>query len=421
LRKWLAEFPTSWGIEVTPVDMTDLDAVAAAVQPGATRLMWVETPANPTWEVTDLAAVAEIAHRAHARLVVDNTVPTPVHTRPIEYGADLVVHSATKALNGHSDVLAGAVVAAADDPFTQRLRAWRRSAGAVPGAFESWLLHRGMRTLFPRVRQASGTAAAIAARFADDPRLGEVLYPGLPDHPGHDVAARQMIDGFGSMLSIRVQAGEAAAAAVAGRLEVFHRATSLGGTESLVEHRAAVEGPSTPVPADLLRLSIGLEHADDLVADLDRALDHGCAVEPVEAPEQGTLATLRRTLIARGGDLIERDGIPVPVGSPGAATPLRAELGLEPPEPGTVREVLAAEVQEAVAAHGGTVEVVRDGTGPDGDGIVELALGGRCQGCAMAQVTVRQGIEPVLREGVAGVTGVVDVTDHGQGSDPYYP
>jgi Fe-S cluster biogenesis protein NfuA len=244
----------------------------------------------------------------------------------------------------------------------------------------------------------------------------------LAEHPGHDVAARQMQDGFGSMLSIRVAAGEEAARVTAGRLEVFRRATSLGGTESLVEHRSSVEGPSTPVPADLLRLSIGLEHPDDLIADLHRALDHGVADDPATVPPQDERATVRRTVIARGGDLAFDDDTVTPSGSPGAVAPLRAQLDLPPIASTTVQGVLAEAVTGSIAAHGGTVEVVRDGTaGGDGDGTVELRLGGRCQGCAMAQVTVRQGIEPLLRDHVAGVTAVVDLTDHSAGTDPYYP
>ena len=204
VRKWLAEFGLTWGLDVEFVDLSDLVAVAAAIRPGATRLVWVETPANPTWEVTDLRAVCDLAHAAGARVAVDNTVPTPVLTRPIEFGADIVVHSATKYLNGHSDVLAGAVLSARNDPFWQRIRSWRRTAGAVAGPFEAWLLIRGMRTLFLRVQRASESALAIARHFETHPALIGVLYPGLPSHPGHVIAARQMTGGFGGMMSIRV-------------------------------------------------------------------------------------------------------------------------------------------------------------------------------------------------------------------------
>ena len=272
VRKWLAEFGLTWGLDVEFVDTADLGAVKAALRPGATRLVWLETPANPTWEITDLAAVCALAHAAGARVAVDNTVPTPVLTRPIELGADLVVHSATKYLNGHSDVLVGAVVSARNDPFWQRIRSWRRTAGAVPGPFEAWLLVRGMRTLFLRVRRASETALAVARHFEVHPGLRAVLYPGLASHPGHAIAARQMSGGFGGMLSIRIAGGAEQAKAVLARVEVFKRATSLGGVESLIEHRSSMEGPSSPIPDDLLRLSIGIEAPADLIADLERAL-----------------------------------------------------------------------------------------------------------------------------------------------------
>ena len=272
VRKWLAEFGLTWGLDVEFVDLSDLRAAASAIRPGATRLVWVETPANPTWEITDLRAVCALAHAAGARVAVDNTVPTPVLTRPIEFGADLVVHSATKYLNGHSDVLAGAVLSARNDPFWQRIRSWRRTAGAVPGPFETWLLIRGMRTLFLRVQRASETALAIARHFEAHPSLSTVLYPGLPSHPGHAIAAGQMTGGFGGMLSIRVAGGVEQAQAVLAAVKVFKRATSLGGPESLIEHRSSMEGPSSPVPDDLLRLSIGIESPADLIADLEAAL-----------------------------------------------------------------------------------------------------------------------------------------------------
>ena len=275
VRKWLAEFGLSWGLDIEFVDTADLGAVKAAIRPGATRLVWLETPANPTWDVTDIRAVCELAHGAGARVAVDNTVPTPVLTRPMEHGADIVVHSATKYLNGHSDVLAGAVLSARNDPFWQRIRSWRRTAGAVPGPFEAWLLSRGMRTLFLRVRRASETALMIARHFERHPRLRAVLYPGLPSHPGHAIAARQMNGGFGGMLSLRVAGGVDHAQAVLAAVKVFKRATSLGGVESLIEHRSSMEGPSSPVPDDLLRLSIGIEAPADLIADLEAALDAG--------------------------------------------------------------------------------------------------------------------------------------------------
>ncbi len=275
VRKWLAEFALAWGLDVEFTDTADLDAVAAAIRPGRTRLLWVETPANPMWEITDLAAVCELAHAAGARVAVDNTVATPVHTRPFEHGADLVVHSASKYLNGHGDVLVGAVLSARRDPFWERIRSWRRNAGAMPGPFEAWLLQRGMRTLFLRVHRASQTALAIATHFHRHPALAAVLYPGLPDHPGHAIAARQMDGGFGGMLSVRLAGGSENARAVLREVRVFRRATSLGGVESLIEHRRGSEGPSSPVPDDLLRISVGIEAPADLIADLEDALEKG--------------------------------------------------------------------------------------------------------------------------------------------------
>ncbi|WP_437781020.1 trans-sulfuration enzyme family protein [Sorangium sp. So ce1097] len=272
LRLWMTEWCQAWNVDLELVDATDPDALRAAVQRGPTSLVWIETPANPTWDVVDIAAAAEIAHAGGARLAVDSTVATPVHTRPLALGADLVMHSATKALNGHSDVLAGALAAARDDEAWQRVCRLRRTQGAVPGPFEAWLLLRGMRTLFVRVERASSTALELARRLSGHARVERVLYPGLESHPGHLVAARQMRGGFGAMLSIVVKGGAEDALRVAGRMKVFLRATSLGGVESLVEHRASVEGPGTLAPPNLLRLSIGLESVDDLWADLDEAL-----------------------------------------------------------------------------------------------------------------------------------------------------
>ncbi len=273
LRHWLTNDAPRYGHRVELVDTSDLAALERTVRPGETRLVWIETPANPLWTVTDIAAAAEIAHRAGALLAVDSTVATPLLTRPLALGADIVMHSASKYLNGHSDVIAGALATARPDsgPW-QRIVALRARHGAILGPFEAWLLMRGMRTLPVRVKAACESAADLAARFARHPAIAQVLYPGLPGHPGHAIAARQMTGGFGGMLSVRVKAGEASAIDAAARVEVWKRATSLGGVESLIEHRASVEGPDTPCPPDLLRLSVGLEDADDLYADLDRAL-----------------------------------------------------------------------------------------------------------------------------------------------------
>jgi cystathionine gamma-synthase len=242
------------------------------MRPGKTKIVWTETPANPLWDITDLAAVADISHAGGARLAVDSTTATPVLSRPIEFGADLVMHSATKYLNGHSDLVAGALVARVEDEHWAKIKAVRAQIGGVLGSFEAWLLLRGMRTLFPRVRTAVANAQALAEHLAANPNVAQVLYPGLPDFPGHEIAARQMTGGFGAMLSIRVKGGEQAAIKTAAHVQIWKRATSLGGTESLVEHRASVEGAGSPVPADLLRLSAGIEDVNDLIADLDQAL-----------------------------------------------------------------------------------------------------------------------------------------------------
>ena len=272
LRNWLQGFATDWGLQVELIDMSDPATVQAALRPGKTRLVWIETPANPLWTVTDIAATAALAHAAGALLAVDSTVATPMLTQPLAHGADLVMHAATKYLNGHSDLVAGALVTRADSAHWQRVRRVRAQLGGTLGSFESWLLLRGLRTLHLRVRAACTSAQHIAEHFQAHPRVAEVLYPGLPTCQGHAVARLQMRGGFGGMLSIRVQGGEAAAIAVAAQTRLWKRATSLGGTESLVEHRASIEGAGTPAPADLLRLSVGLEDAGDLIADLEQAL-----------------------------------------------------------------------------------------------------------------------------------------------------
>ena len=274
LRKWLLGPGTAGGLDIDLLDEVSAETVSAAIRPGRTRLVWIETPANPMWHVTDIRAVADAAHAAGDVVVaVDSTAATPVLTRPLALGADLVMHSATKYLNGHSDTVAGALVTARQDQFWEELAMRRRGGGAVLGPFEAWLLLRGMRTLYLRVRASSDSALALARHLAAHPKVAAVHYPGLPDHPDHDVARRQMQGGFGGMLSVRIAGGEAAAITVAARLKVFKRATSLGGVESLAEHRASVEGEGTPVPPDLLRLSIGVEAAEDLIADFDQALE----------------------------------------------------------------------------------------------------------------------------------------------------
>ena len=273
LRNWLATEGVKRGLEVTFVDAADAGAVEAALQPGRTKLVWLETPSNPLWEISDIAAIAKIAHAAGARVAVDSTCATPLLTRPLELGADLVMHAATKYLNGHSDVVAGALVTAAIDETWASLQRIRATHGMILGPFEAYLLIRGMRTLDLRVRAACASALELATRLEKHGQVAAVLYPGLPSHPQHALAAAQMQGGFGGMLSIRVKGGEDHAVATAARVRLWKRATSLGGVESLIEHRASIEGPSSPCPPDLLRLSVGAEDVDDLFADLDAALN----------------------------------------------------------------------------------------------------------------------------------------------------
>lgn len=272
LRKWLSEDAPSHGLTVSFVDAADLGAIAAAVRPSETRLIWIETPANPLWTITDISRAAEVARQAGAWLAVDSTVATPILTRPLAEGADVVMHSATKYLNGHSDVLAGALCFASAETLYERAAGVRSHHGPIVGPMEAALLLRGLRTLHLRVHAQSAAAMAIARHFANHPRVEEVLYPGLETHPGHSVAARQMQGGFGGMLSIRVRGGETAAIATAANVTVWKRATSLGGIESLIEHRASVEGEGSPCPPDLLRLSVGIEAVEDLISDLEHAL-----------------------------------------------------------------------------------------------------------------------------------------------------
>ena len=271
-RKWLLKFAVPWGLAVDFYDNADPGDLAKRVAEKKTRLAWVETPANPTWDVTDIADAARVVHAAGAVLAVDSTCATPVLTRPIELGADLVMHAATKYLNGHSDVIAGVLATARDDDLWKRIRYVRGGGGAILGSFEAALLLRGMRTLHLRVKAASANALAIARHFEKDARFSHVLYPGLASHPARAVAARQMAGGFGGMVSLRVAAGEQASKDFTARLRVFKRATSLGSVESLAEHRASVEGPGTFCPADLVRLSVGIEHVDDLIADIEQAI-----------------------------------------------------------------------------------------------------------------------------------------------------
>jgi cystathionine gamma-synthase len=259
-----------WGVELSIVDMTNLEAVASAVRPN-TKLVWAETPSNPLLRVVDIAELAGIAHRAGAICAVDNTWGTPVLQRPLEIGADVAMHATTKYLGGHSDVLGGALIFRENNDLFQRISAIQMSGGAVPSPFECWLTMRGIRTLPLRMRTHSANALALAKFLAGHSRVEAVHYPGLESHPAYAIARKQM-SGPGGMLAVQAGRNRADALALAGRLTLFTQATSLGGTESLIEHRASVEGPGTRAPENLLRVSVGLEHVEDLKEDFDRAL-----------------------------------------------------------------------------------------------------------------------------------------------------
>jgi cystathionine gamma-synthase len=269
-RTQLRELLTRWGLEHSLVDVTDIDAVRAALQPN-TRLLWIETPSNPLLKIADIAALAELAKAAGAQVCVDNTFATPVLQQPLQLGADLVMHSTTKYLGGHSDILGGAVIAREDSGLFADIRDLQGKGGAVPAPFDCWLLLRSIATLPLRVRAQSANAQALAEYLEAHPQVEAVHYPGLASHAGHALAMRQMRAG-GAMLSFRIRGGRDAALAAAAKVRLFTRATSLGGVESLLEHRASVEGPLTTTPQNLLRVSVGLEHVDDLRDDLAAAL-----------------------------------------------------------------------------------------------------------------------------------------------------
>ncbi|APE43950.1 cystathionine gamma-synthase [Sulfitobacter alexandrii] len=269
---WIRAFCARRDIALHEVEASDTEAFAAACAKHRPAIAWVETPSNPWLRIVDIAAASEAAHAVGAQLVVDGTAASPVLSHPLSFGADIVMHSATKGINGHSDVLSGALCASGPQSETWRMiREDRDMAGAVMAPMEAWLLTRGMRTLPLRMREMSRNAMALAEYLADHPQVETVMYPGLPGHPGHALAARQMRGGFGGLLSFVVKGGAQPALRVAGRLKLFHRATSLGGVESLVEHRHTIE-PHTGIPEGLLRLSVGIEDVGDLKDDLAQAL-----------------------------------------------------------------------------------------------------------------------------------------------------
>jgi cystathionine gamma-synthase len=269
MTRLLREFFVGWGLRADFVDMSDIDAVRKALQPN-TKLVWTETPSNPLLKVVDIAAIAEVAQGTDALSVCDNTW-APVIQRPFDLGFDIILHSTTKYFGGHCDVLGGILVTRKQNAFFERVQRIQYCGGAVPSPFDCWLVLRGMRTLPWRIRAHSDNAMKVATFLAEHPRVEHVHYPGLPTHPSHDVAARQM-SAFGGMLSVEIKGGRDAAMAVAAKTKLFIRATSLGGVESLIEHRASIEGAGTQSPEGLLRVSVGLEHPDDLIEDLQQAL-----------------------------------------------------------------------------------------------------------------------------------------------------
>ncbi|OIQ44828.1 MAG: cystathionine gamma-synthase [Roseobacter sp. MedPE-SW] len=269
--KWIRDFCTRRDIALHEVDASDIGALQAVCASSQAQLLFVETPSNPWLKTVDINAAKACAQTAGASLVVDSTAATPLLTRPLEMGADIVMHSATKVINGHSDVLGGVLSTRERTPLWDAICMDRNEAGAVMGPFEAWLLVRSMRTLPLRVEKMCENAMAVAEFLASHPAVEDVLYPGLPSHAGHALASQQMSGGYGFLMSFLVKGGREAALAVAGRLNLFHRATSLGGVESLVEHRYTIE-PHTGIPENLLRISIGIEDANDLISDLNQAL-----------------------------------------------------------------------------------------------------------------------------------------------------
>ena len=268
-RNFVKQIMERWQLGADFVDMSNLGEIERALQP-KTRLIWIETPSNPQLRIVDIQRVADLAHDASALCAVDNTWATPIWQRPLEFGADIVLHSTTKYLGGHSDVLGGALILR-DEVLEGTLRTIQSLSGAVPSPFDCWLLLRSLATFPIRVREQTNSAEKIAVFLSQHPGVEMIHYPGLPAHPGHEIAVKQM-QKFGAMLSFQVKGGQAKAMAVAARVKLFTRATSLGGVESLIEHRASVEGAGTLTPANLLRVSVGLEHVDDLLTDLEQAL-----------------------------------------------------------------------------------------------------------------------------------------------------
>lgn len=269
--KLAEEIMGPWGLHMSQVDMEDLDAIKAAIQPN-TKLIWVETPANPLLGISDIQAISSLAHSQGIKVAVDNTMATPILQNPIQLGADIVMHATTKYIGGHSDILGGAIIVRDDDEWSARLKRVQILMGATQNPLDCYLLARGLKTLPLRMREHSASALTLAQKLEKHIAIEKVHYPGLPSHSQHALAKRQMPHGFSGMISIQVKGDEANARRVASALKLFQQATSLGGVESLVEHRRSIEGPDSKTPGNLLRLSIGLEHVDDLWEDLNSSL-----------------------------------------------------------------------------------------------------------------------------------------------------
>jgi cystathionine gamma-synthase len=267
----IAEVFVPWGLEMTKVDMTDFQQIKSAIQPN-TKLIWIETPSNPELKITDIEATANLAHEHGAILAVDNTWATPVMQRCFDFGADVVMHSTTKYFGGHSDVLSGALIFKEAGALSDKVKNIQRLTGGVPSPFDCWLITRGIKTLPLRVKAQTKTAMKLAEYLSQHPQIEAVHYPGLPSHPQHEIAKRQMTGGFGGMLAVQIKGDSKNAMAVTGRLKLFTTATSLGGVESLIEHRKSVESPDSPTPDNLLRISVGLENIEDLIEDWAKAL-----------------------------------------------------------------------------------------------------------------------------------------------------
>lgn len=269
--KLAEEIMGPWGLQMTQVNMEDLKAIKAAIKPN-TKLIWLETPANPLLGISDIQAVSKLAQSQGIKVAVDNTIATPILQNPIHLGADIVMHATTKYIGGHSDVLGGAIIMREENEWSERLKRVQILMGATQNPLDCYLLARGLKTLPLRMREHSASALTLAKRLENHPAIERVHYPGLASHPQHELAKIQMPNGFSGMISIQIKGDEKNARKVASKLKLFQQATSLGGVESLVEHRKSIEGPASLTPGNLLRLSIGLEHVDDLWEDLDQGL-----------------------------------------------------------------------------------------------------------------------------------------------------